>query len=321
MATTNTKTVNTSGVTYDSTTNVAQNWIEVAPAGANIFAIQDNTLSASIKVLGTGDTIYIEGNFADYQFKQNAKTITLDNGIARVAVTLSSMTNKVQVTTTLVFLDGSVTLTNGRASTRVSINGFDDNDNARSQVLSSTYKAVIINANDSNTAAATYFSTTEAAALVDQQNQVLFAAALEIFKAAHAETQVARAAAIEADNQYDLLAAAVIDAQSASVAEAQAGISIEASLRFEAAAANELLVAAELTRLAGLTTSTADNEIAVVATNQANAAVDESALATEYAIENEIAAEAVVAGYAELGTTFALTTGIDVATATVFDGS
>jgi S-layer protein len=311
MATTNTKTVNTTGVTYNSTTNVAQNWIEVAPAGANIFAIQDNTLSASIKVLGTGDTIYIEGNFADYQFKQNAKTITLDNGIARVAVTLSSMTNKVQVSTTLVFLDGSVTLTNKAGGTRVSINGFDDNDNARSQVLTANYKAVVINADDSNTTAATYFSTTEAAALVDQQNQVLFTAALEIYKAAHAETQVARAAAIEADNQYDLLAAAVTDAQSASVAEAQAGISIEASLRFEAAAAKEVAVATELTRLAGLTTSTVDNEIAVVATNQANAAVEESALATEYAIENEAAAAEVVAGYADLPTNFALTVNPD----------
>jgi S-layer protein len=269
--------------------------------------------------LGTGDTIYIEGNFADYQFKQNAKTITLDNGIARVALTLSSMTNKVQVTTTLVFLDGSVTLTNGKASTRVSINGFDDNDNARSQVLTNRYADVKINANDSNTTAATYFSTTEAAALVDQQNQAYTAAVLEIYRAAHAETQVARAAAIVAGNDYDTAAAAVIDAQSASVAEALAVISIEASARYEAAAAKELLVATELTRAAALTTSTVDNALAVLATDEANAAVIDSALATEYAILDEAAAEAVVAGYADLPTNFALTVNPDTFVGTTGD--
>ena len=158
MATTNTKTVNTTGVTYDSGTNIAQNWIEISPAGANIFAIEDNTLSSSLKVLGSGDTIYIEGNFADYQYKQNGKTITMDNGIARTAITLSSMTTKVQVTTTLVFLDGSITLTNNKGGVKVSMNGLDDNDNARSQLLTTKYAVVKINANDTNTAAATYFS-------------------------------------------------------------------------------------------------------------------------------------------------------------------
>jgi S-layer protein len=145
-------------VTYDSGTNIAQNWIEISPAGANIFAIEDNTLSSSIKVLGSGDTIYIEGNFADYQFKQNGKTVTLDNGIARAAITLSSMSNKVQVTTTLVFLDGSVTLTNGARSTKVSINGFNDDNVAKSQLLTTKYADVKINADDSNTTAATYFA-------------------------------------------------------------------------------------------------------------------------------------------------------------------
>ena len=158
MATTNTKTVNTTGVTYDSGTNIAQNWIEISPAGANTFAIEDNTLSSSIKVLGTGDTIYIEGNFADYQYKQNGKTITMDNGIARSAITLSSMTTKVQVTTTVVFLDGSITFTNKAGGVKVSMNGLDDNDNARSQLLTTKYADVKINADDSNTAAATYFS-------------------------------------------------------------------------------------------------------------------------------------------------------------------
>lgn len=158
MASTNTKTVNTTGVTYDSVGYVAQNWIEVSPAGANIFAIQDTTLSSAIKVLGTGDSIYIEGNFADFQYKQNGKTITLDNGLARSAITLSSMTTTTQVTTTLVFLDGSVTLTNKAGGTKVSINGLDDNGGNKSQQLTTTYKDVVINANDSNTTAATYFA-------------------------------------------------------------------------------------------------------------------------------------------------------------------
>jgi hypothetical protein len=158
MATTNTTTVNTTGKTYDSGTNIAQNWIEVSPAGANIFAIEDNTLSSSLKVLGSGDTIYIEGNFADFQYKQNGKTITLDNGVARSAITLSSMTTKVQVTTTLVFLDGSVTLTNKAGGTKVSMNGYNDDNVAKSQQLTTTLKDVVINADDSNTTAATFFA-------------------------------------------------------------------------------------------------------------------------------------------------------------------
>jgi len=158
MATTNTSTVNTSGKIYDSGTNISQNWIEVTPAGANIFAIEDVTLSSAIKVLGTGDTIYIEGNFADYQFKQNGKTVTIDNGLQRSAITMNSMTTKVQVTTTLQFLDGSVTLSNKAGGVKVSINGLDDNNNARSQQLTTKYADVKINTNDSDVAA-NYFTT------------------------------------------------------------------------------------------------------------------------------------------------------------------
>jgi S-layer protein len=68
------------------------------------------------------------------------------------------MSNKVQVTTTLVFLDGSVTLTNGARSTKVSINGFNDDNVAKSQLLTTKYADVKINADDSNTNAATYFA-------------------------------------------------------------------------------------------------------------------------------------------------------------------
>jgi len=162
MASTNTKTISTSGGTYDSGANIAQNWIETGSAtsvGYNIYAIQDNTGSSSIKVLGSGDVIYIEGNFADFQYKQNGKTITLDNGgYTRSSITLSSMTNKVQVSTTLVFVDGSITLTNKAGSTKVSMNGLDDDGKAKSQALTTTYKDVVINANESNTDAATYFA-------------------------------------------------------------------------------------------------------------------------------------------------------------------
>ena len=161
MATTNTKTVNTTGQIYDSLTNLAQNWIEVSPAGPNTFAIEDNTLSSSIKLLGSGDTIYIEGNFADYQYKQNGKTITLDNGVARSAITLNSMTsNKTTgvVTTTLIFLDGSVTIGNKAGGVKVSITGIDDNGNTKSQQLTTKYADVKINADGDNTTAAEYFA-------------------------------------------------------------------------------------------------------------------------------------------------------------------
>ena len=153
MALTNTKTVKTTGVTYDSGTFLSQNWIEQSPAGINTFAIEDNTLSSAIKVLGSDDVIYIEGNFADYQFKQNGKTITLNNGTQKSSITMNSMTNKVQVTTTLIFLDGSVTLSNKKGSTKVSITGLDDNGSIKSQLLTTKLADVKINATDNDTAA------------------------------------------------------------------------------------------------------------------------------------------------------------------------
>ena len=153
MALTNTKTVKTTGVTYDSGTFLSQNWIEQSPAGINIFAIEDNTLSSAIKVLGSDDVIYIEGNFADYQFKQNGKTITLNNGTQKSSITMNSMTNKVQVTTTLIFLDGSVTLSNKKGSTKVSMTGLDDNGAIKSQLLTTKLADVKINATDNDTAA------------------------------------------------------------------------------------------------------------------------------------------------------------------------
>jgi S-layer protein len=153
MALTNTKTVKTTGVTYDSGTFLSQNWIEQSPAGINTFAIEDNTLSSAIKVLGSDDVIYIEGNFADYQFKQNGKTITLNNGTQKSSITMNSMTNKVQVTTTLIFLDGSVTLSNKKGSTKVSITGLDDNGAIKSQLLTTKLADVKINATDNDTAA------------------------------------------------------------------------------------------------------------------------------------------------------------------------
>ena len=157
MALTNTKTVKTTGVTYDSGTFLSQNWIEQSPAGINTFAIEDNTLSSAIKVLGSDDVIYIEGNFADYQFKQNGKTITLNNGTQKSSITMNSMTNKVQVTTTLIFLDGSVTLSNKKGSTKVSITGLDDNGAIKSQLLTTKLADVKINATDNDTAA-NYFA-------------------------------------------------------------------------------------------------------------------------------------------------------------------
>ena len=153
MALTNTKTVKTTGVTYDSGTFLSQNWIEQSPAGINTFAIEDNTLSSAIKVLGSDDVIYIEGNFADYQFKQNGKTITLNNGTQKSSITMNSMTNKVQVTTTLIFLDGSVTLSNKKGSTKVSMTGLDDNGAIKSQLLTTKLADVKINATDNDTAA------------------------------------------------------------------------------------------------------------------------------------------------------------------------
>jgi S-layer protein len=157
MALTNTQTVKTTGVTYDSGANISQNWIEQSPAGINTFALQDNTLSSAIKVLGSNDVIYIEANFADYQFKQNGKTIAFSNGTEKVSVTMNSMTNKVQVTATLIFLDGSVTLSNQPKSTKVSITGLDDNEAVKSQKLTTKYADVTINA-ASNESAADYFS-------------------------------------------------------------------------------------------------------------------------------------------------------------------
>lgn len=148
MALTNTKTVKTTGVTYDSGTFLSQNWIEQSPAGINTFAIEDNTLSSAIKVLGSDDVIYIEGNFADYQFKQNGKTITLNNGTQKSSIIMNSMTNKVQVTTTLIFLDGSVTLSNKKGSTKVSMTGLDDNGAIKSQLLTTKLADVKINATD-----------------------------------------------------------------------------------------------------------------------------------------------------------------------------
>ena len=185
MALTNTKTVNTTGVTYDSGTFLSQNWIEQSPAGINTFAIEDNTLSSAIKVLGSDDVIYIEGNFADYQFKQNGKTVTLNNGTQKSSITMNSMTNKVQVTTTLVFLDGSVTLSNKKGSTKVSITGLDDNGAIKSQLLTTKLADVKINATDNDTAAdyfaalpindtTTYTLTTNADTFVGTSGNDLF---------------------------------------------------------------------------------------------------------------------------------------------------
>jgi S-layer protein len=185
MALTNTKTVNTTGVTYDSGTFLSQNWIEQSPAGINTFAIEDNTLSSAIKVLGSDDVIYIEGNFADYQFKQNGKTVTLNNGTQKSSITMNSMTNKVQVTTTLIFLDGSVTLSNKKGSTKVSITGLDDNSAIKSQLLTTKLADVKINATDNDTAAdyfaalpindtTTYTLTTNADTFVGTSGNDLF---------------------------------------------------------------------------------------------------------------------------------------------------
>ena len=185
MALTNTKTVNTTGVTYDSGTFLSQNWIEQSPAGINTFAIEDNTLSSAIKVLGSDDVIYIEGNFADYQFKQNGKTVTLNNGTQKSSITMNSMTNKVQVTTTLIFLDGSVTLSNKKGSTKVSITGLDDNGAIKSQLLTTKLADVKINATDNDTAAdyfaalpindtTTYTLTTNADTFVGTSGNDLF---------------------------------------------------------------------------------------------------------------------------------------------------
>ena len=163
MATKNT-TVTGSAATYSSAAYTTQNWTETSASGANTYAIQDTATSARLTLRGTaGDVIYVNGNFADYQFKQSGKTVTFDDSTHRVSVVMSDMTSKVAVKTTIQFLDGSVTLSSKVGSTKVSITGVDDSGATKAQALTSKLADVTVNTADS-VVAATYFASESSSA-------------------------------------------------------------------------------------------------------------------------------------------------------------
>ena len=118
-----TQTVKTTGQIYDSGTYLTKNWIEKAPAGVNTFAIQDTTKSTSIKLNGTGDTVFIEGDFYNYLYKQNGNVITLIDFPHKIAITLNNLSTKAtgEVAIELVFLNGSVTIANTLGSTKLKV--------------------------------------------------------------------------------------------------------------------------------------------------------------------------------------------------------
>jgi hypothetical protein len=140
-----TQTVKTTDQIYDSGTYLTKNWIEKAPAGVNTFAIQNATKSTSIKLNGTGDTVFIQGNYNKYQCKQNGKVITLDDrSHSKIVITLNDLSTKIggEVAIELVFLDGSVTIGNALGSTKLKVDGFIDRQNTAeaSMLLTSKYQ-------------------------------------------------------------------------------------------------------------------------------------------------------------------------------------
>ena len=300
-----TYTVTGSGAIINTGEAIAANYIELNGSSGNTFVLQADTLKSAITLKGN-NTIYVEGNLADYQFSQKAKTVTMIDGDHTYSFTLSTMTSSRVVTTTMVFLDGQITMSNANKTNKVSLRGLDDDGAALNQELTKTPTVVKINADSANTTAATFFSdetkaadAAEAAAILDVQNTAYANAVVQIYQAAHKEAEKAQEQAIEADNNYQAAAAAVIDNQTASVAEALAEISLAAAARYEVAAAQEKEAAVELTAAAAATTSIVDNAVAALANLLADAAVFESGAYVDAATADELAAEQVILDVAE----------------------
>ena len=162
------KITGTTNVPYDSGIYTQENFIEVAGAGNNIFAFQDLTVKANLTLTGqSGDTTYIEATLGDFNVRQNGKNIYFESGNAVLKIGLSALSNNKTtgtVITTLIFLDGSVTISNKAGSKRVSINGLDDNGAASSQLIptSKTAAAITVNPDGSNITALDYFTAPDA---------------------------------------------------------------------------------------------------------------------------------------------------------------
>ena len=153
-----------SAVPYDSGTYTVENFIEVAGAGNNTFAFQDLTVKANLTLTGqSGDTTYIEATLGDFNVRQNGRNVYFESGNAVLKIGLSALSAKTTVTTTLVFLDGSITLSNKPGSKKVFINGLDDNGAASSQAITSSKTAVAVTVNPvANNAALNYFTAPDA---------------------------------------------------------------------------------------------------------------------------------------------------------------
>ena len=179
-----TQTVKTTDQIYDSGTYLTKNWIEKAPAGVNTFAIQDTTKSTSIKLNGTGDTVFIEGDFYNYLYKQNGNVITLIDGQHKIAITLNNLSTKAtgEVAIELVFLNGSVTIANTLGSTKLKVDAFNFEHNAEvSMFLNKNFRQSTMTP-DFNSTSADYFSdhTNTASNLIPNDKDLSSTASVQI---------------------------------------------------------------------------------------------------------------------------------------------
>ena len=98
--------------TFDSGTTRKYSPRAADTATANIYAIQDATIAATIKLVGTGDAVYVEGLSSEFTIKATKTKVTLHSDSQTITIDLTRSTGAQK----LVLIDGEYSLVKGTKS-------------------------------------------------------------------------------------------------------------------------------------------------------------------------------------------------------------
>jgi len=128
--------------TFDSGTTKKYALSTADTATANIYAIQEATTAATIKLVGAGDSVYLEGLSSEYTIKATKTKVTLHSDTQTITIDLTKSTGAQK----LVLIDGEFSLVKGTKA--ITVNGV---------TVSKVVELDLIDTTD-NTAANDYFN-------------------------------------------------------------------------------------------------------------------------------------------------------------------